>query len=87
MIKFMLVMQLCSSLTGYCSQDFMHSEKFESYKSCMIEGSKISMNVFKELPAKEVNKQKATINFYCLEVNENKINETTIPNITEQQKI
>ena len=83
----MLVMQLCSSLTGYCSQDFVHNEKFESYKSCMIEGSKISMNVFKELPAKEVNKQKATINFYCMQVNENKINETTIPNITEQQKI
>ena len=53
----------------------------------MIEGSKISMNVFKALPTKEVNKQKATINFYCLEINENKINETTIPNITEQQKI
>jgi len=64
MIKFMLVMKVCSALTGNCLPEH-NAGVHNSWYECAIAGSLNTINAMQEIGEVEINDRKIFITFKC----------------------
>lgn len=66
-MKFILILQLCSALSGTCETPEKASIQFDTFYDCGVGGYSIAGSKLKELNHKLVNQEKLYIKFGCLE--------------------
>jgi len=64
MIKFMLVMKVCSALTGNCLPEH-NAGVYDSWYECATVGSLNTLSAMREIGELEVNNRKLFITFKC----------------------
>ena len=67
MVKFILLMYLCSAVANDCKRVPTAFTAFDSYRDCGIYGYQHSVNVLKAMPEEHVNKWKIYTRFVCKE--------------------
>ena len=74
-MKFVLILYMCSMITGQCPSSSISGYQFDNYYSCVDAGYAVAQQTFRNLPAIEdysldhINKNKIVIKFECKEVN------------------
>ena len=71
MIKFVLILHLCSFTAGHfhCKPDSIKPLEFANWSDCVFTGYKISHNALKETYTEEqINKKKLAVRFACKQV-------------------
>ena len=64
MIKFILVMKVCSALTGNCLPEH-NAGVHNSWYECAVSGSLNTLSAMKEIGEIEINQRKIFITFKC----------------------
>jgi len=64
-MKFILVLHLCSMLTGQCNQSLTVNMEFNDHRSCALAGYDISGKSLEQLDPNRVNKEELAIRFNC----------------------
>ena len=64
MIKFVLIMKVCSALTGNCLPEHNAGEH-DSWYECAVAGSLNTLSAMQEIGELEMNKRKLYITFKC----------------------
>ena len=64
MIKFVLIMKVCSALTGNCLPEH-NAGVHDGWYECAMAGSLNTLNAIQEIGELEVNKRKLYITFKC----------------------
>ena len=70
-MKFILILHLCSMLTGKCVDPFIPGYQFTSHYDCAIAGYKLAQDALKTLKDDEyygldrINKEELAIKFEC----------------------
>ena len=72
-MKFILVLHLCSMLTGQCNESL--NMEFNDHRSCALAGYDISGKSLEQLDPNRVNEQELAIRFQCEKIG----NEPIIP--------
>ena len=67
-MKFMLVLQICSSIYQQCSVPMPNNIPYDSYYDCSTAGYLNALTINQSLGVEEVNKGKIMINFRCEEL-------------------
>ena len=67
-MKFMLVLQICSSIYQQCSEPMPNNIPYDSYYDCSTAGYLNALTINQSLGVEEVNKGKIMINFRCEEL-------------------
>ena len=67
-MKFLLIIQICSSIYNGCLTPLNDPYSYNSWKDCGLAGYEQTMNIMKELDSSLVNKDKIYIRFSCEEV-------------------
>ena len=67
-MKFMLVLQICSSIYQQCSEPMPNNIPYDSYYDCSTAGYLNALTINQSLGIEEVNKGKIMINFRCEEL-------------------
>jgi len=71
MIKYVLVLQICSLITGQCFTPLSDSKIVESWNDCVIKGSKMTLNIIEIDPIRFEN-MKLIVKYWCNEDNSDK---------------
>ena len=66
-MKFMLVLQICSSIYQQCSEPIPNYVPYDSYYDCSTAGYLNALTINQSLGLEEVNKGKIMVNFKCEE--------------------
>jgi len=75
MTKFVLIMYLCSTITGMCPFSSIPGYTFDNHYDCVVTGYRVAHNTFKgleqteEIDRKHVEREKLVIKFECKPVN------------------
>ena len=69
MIKFMLIMQICSLVEKECMPAFKHPHLYDSHYECALAGYEHSIDAFKIIGKDVINQSKSQVQFYCEEIN------------------
>ena len=64
-MKFILVLHLCSMLTGQCFESLNVGLEFNDHRSCAIAGYDISGKSLEQLDPNRVNEQELAVRFQC----------------------
>jgi len=64
MIKFILIFQMCYQLGGACTPP-IQAKIFDTFYKCSLAGYLGAHKMVKSLPAEEVNRNQAMIQFWC----------------------
>ena len=64
MIKFVLIMKVCSALTGNCLPEH-NAGVHDSWYECAVAGSLNTLSAMQEIGELEMNKRKLYITFKC----------------------
>jgi len=67
-MKFMLVLQICSSIYQQCSEPMPNNIPYDSYYDCSTAGYLNALTINQSLGIEEVNKGKIMVNFRCEEL-------------------
>ena len=67
MIKFILIIQLCSLVHMDCMKEFQSNIVFNSYYECMTSGHECSINTLNNMGEQFVDRTKIVIKFSCQE--------------------
>tara|TARA_R100001129_G_scaffold4220_2_gene3926 strand:+ start:1933 stop:2163 length:231 start_codon:yes stop_codon:yes gene_type:complete len=67
-MKIVLVMIICSAMSGTCDQPFQNKNTFSDWDSCMRQGYTDSLQILDLMGAEFVNENGAYIRFTCKEV-------------------
>ena len=67
MVKFILIMYLCSGVANDCRRIPTALTAFDSYRDCGIYGYQHTVNVLKAMPEEYVNEWKIYTRFKCQE--------------------
>ena len=65
MIKYLLIIQVCSSLTGQCEAPQPMAIQFNDHYHCAISGYSIAGSMMKEIGDQRVNDELINIRFGC----------------------
>jgi hypothetical protein len=65
MMKYLLVIQICSSVMQTCTNPIPIYPMYSSHYNCATGGFLHGINVIRELGEEEVNKDKIYVNFMC----------------------
>lgn len=82
MIKFIIVLHLCSMITGQCpSSYFSVKHEFQTHYDCVLNGYAVAQKTFLELKKAEsyvdnIEKNKLVVKFECREI---KLPDITVP--------
>jgi len=68
-MKFVLIIQLCSALSGTCEKPYSPAIIFDTFYNCGIGGYSIAGSKIKEMKQELVNKNKLYVKFGCIEKN------------------
>ena len=64
-MKFILVLHLCSMLTGQCFESLNVGFEFNDHRSCALAGYDISGKSLEQLDPSRVNEQELAVRFQC----------------------
>jgi len=67
-MKFILVLHLCSMLTGECSESFHVNVQFNDHRSCALAGYDLSSSTLQELDLNIVNERELAVRFQCKKI-------------------
>jgi len=67
-MKIILVLVICSAVSGLCDKGWEKNATFPDWDSCMRQGYVDSLQVLDIMGTDYVNANKSFINFYCKEV-------------------
>jgi|TARA_Y100000296_G_scaffold77995_1_gene100168 hypothetical protein len=70
MTKYLLILQVCSFLTGECKLPVEMEQKYNSWYECTSAGSLNSLTLLQEEGAESINKYRLFVQFGCFEVYE-----------------
>ena len=68
-MKYILIMQLCSALSGTCEKPYTPNINFGTFYDCGISGYSIAGSTIKGMKQELVNKDKLYVRFGCIENN------------------
>lgn len=63
--KFIVLMQICTAMTGECSDWYTDSKKYNTTKECLLHGYERAMDVVKNLEEDYIVENKIGIRFKC----------------------
>ena len=69
-MKIILIMLVCSFVSGTCTPPLVITEKFDNMYDCLMRGYEESMSMTMEVGREEINKQGLFTRFACREVAE-----------------
>jgi len=69
-VKFILILIMCSGVTGTCIAPFEHPVRFESMYECLQYGYHEASKKLAEIGPDKVNEAYAHIKFYCQPLSE-----------------
>jgi len=69
-VKFILILIMCSGITGTCIAPFEHPVRFESMYECLQYGYHEASKKLAEIGPDKVNEAYAHIKFYCQPLSE-----------------
>ena len=72
MIKFVLILHLCSTLSGECL-DSQYVGELPDHYTCVKAGYVEAYKSFETLDKEEINEQKLAIRFECKEIKQEKV--------------
>jgi hypothetical protein len=64
-MKFILVMSVCSFITGECLPPIQSLENFDDWKPCAIKGLQVGAEVLEAMDINTVNEYKLSIQYSC----------------------
>jgi len=67
-MKFILVMGVCSFITGECLPPIQSLENFDDWKSCAIKGLQVGAEVLEAMDINTVNEHRLSIQYSCEEL-------------------
>ena len=67
-MKFILVLHLCSMLTGECYESLNVNMEFSDHRSCALAGYDISGKSLEELNPDRVNEHELAVKFQCKKI-------------------
>ena len=70
MIKYLLILQVCSFLTGECKPPVEMEQKYNSWYECAAAGSLNSLTLLQAEGAEAINEYKLSVKYGCLEIRE-----------------
>ena len=68
-MKYILIMQLCSALTGSCQEPYRAGIEFNNFYDSGISGYSIAGSTIKKMDRELVKKDKLYVRFGCIEQN------------------
>ena len=68
MIKYLLILQVCSFLTGECKPPVELEQKYNSWYECAAAGSLNSLTLLQAQGAEVINEYKLSVKYGCYEV-------------------
>ncbi len=66
-MKYVIIMQICSALSGTCQEAYKPTIEFESFYDCGIAGYSLASSSIKKINPQIVEKDKLYIRFGCVE--------------------
>ena len=66
-MKFVLIMQLCSVLSGTCQEPYRPAIEFGTFYDCGISGYSIASSTIKKMDKGLIEKKKLYVRFGCME--------------------
>ena len=70
MTKYLLILQVCSFLTGECKPPVEVEQKYNSWYECAAAGSLNSLTLLQEEGKETINEYKVSVKYGCLEIRE-----------------
>ncbi len=70
MIKYLLILQVCSFLTGECKPPVELEQKYNSRYECAAAGSLNSLTLLQKEGADVINEYKLSVKYGCIAVHE-----------------
>ena len=70
MTKYLLILQVCSFLTGDCRPSVEAEQKYNSWYECAAAGSLNSLTLLQEEGKETINKYKLSVKYGCYEIRE-----------------
>jgi len=68
-MKFVIIMQICSALSGTCQEAYKPAIQFGTFYDCGIGGYSIAGSTIKKIDRELVEKDKLYVRFGCIEQN------------------
>jgi len=65
MIKFIMMIKVCSALYGECMPEFQHKVVFDSWYNCAQSGLVETKSLMTEIGPEVVNRDMITVSFLC----------------------
>ena len=65
MIKYIMMIKVCSALYGECMPEFQHKVVFDSWYNCAQSGLMETKSLMTEIGPEVVNRDRVTIKFEC----------------------
>ena len=69
-MKIILIMLVCSFVSGTCTPPLVINEKFDNMYDCLMRGYEESISMTMEVGREEINKQGLFTRFACREMSE-----------------
>ena len=73
MLKFVLLISVCSSLDGSCLYPFKADKLFNTHYDCAVAGYQHSQTLLRSFGKDRVNKSKVIISFKCKSMENNSV--------------
>ena len=70
MIKYIMMIKVCSALYGDCMPEFRHPVVYNDWYTCAQAGLKETKDLMTEVGPEVVNRDKITVSFVCKESSE-----------------
>ena len=70
MIKYIMMIKVCSALHGDCMPEFRHPVVYNDWYNCALAGLKETKDLMTEVGPEVVNRDKITVSFVCKESSE-----------------
>ena len=65
MIKFLMMIKVCSAVYGECMPEFQHKVVFDNWYDCAQAGLAETKDLMQEIGPEVVNRAKITVSFVC----------------------
>ncbi len=69
MIKYILILQICSITAKDCIEPVRMPDPYDSHYECALAGYEHSIDAFKIIGKDVINQSKSQVQFYCEEIN------------------
>jgi len=72
-MNFILVISICSFVTGTCFVTGTSDKNYDTWNECLKDAINKSQLIMKEIPETEINKMKLATKFFCYEQEKTKV--------------